>query len=83
MILKKKFLKKDNLNIKFFKNLNKKIYFNLSAYIRSEMVSLGVKSIEIINKDTFPKKNNFFSSRNSLKNHENDYGRNLSIIMIK
>tara|TARA_Y100001970_G_scaffold111075_1_gene138656 strand:- start:316 stop:1068 length:753 start_codon:yes stop_codon:yes gene_type:complete len=80
---KKKFLKKDNLNIKFFKNLNKKIYFNLSAYIRSEMVSLGVKSIEIINKDTFPKKNNFFSSRNSLKNHENDYGRNLSIIMIK
>ena len=28
-------------------------------------------------------KNNFFSSRRSIRNKENDYGRNISIIMIK
>ena len=80
---KERFLKEDRLNIKYFKKFNNKMHFNLAAYIRSQIVSFGVKNIETINKDTFPKKNNFFSSRNSLKNHENDYGRNLSIIMIK
>ena len=33
--------------------------------------------------DTFDKKNNFFSARRSLKNNEPDYGRNISIIMLK
>ena len=36
-----------------------------------------------IKKDTYLNKNNFFSSRRSLKNNFNDYGRNISIIMIK
>ena len=44
---------------------------------------MKVKKIEIIHKNTFPKKNNFFSSRRSIKNKFNDYGRNISIIMIK
>ena len=39
--------------------------------------------IDVIKKDTYNKKNNFFSSRSSLKNRENDYGRNISVIMIK
>ncbi len=80
---KKRFVKKDKLSIKFFKKLNNKIYFNLPEYIKSQILFFGIKNIEIINKDTYIKKNNFFSSRNSLKNHQNDYGRNLSIIMIK
>ena len=41
-----------------------------------------LKSIEIINKDTFDIKNNFFSARRSIQSKENDYGRNISIIMI-
>ena len=32
--------------------------------------------------DTFDKKNNFFSARRSLKFNLDDYGRNISIIMI-
>ena len=36
----------------------------------------------IINKDTFNKKNNFYSARRSISHKENDYGRNISIIMI-
>ena len=40
-------------------------------------------NIETIKKDTFNPKNNFFSARRSLKKKNNDYGRNISIIMIK
>jgi copper oxidase (laccase) domain-containing protein len=36
----------------------------------------------MINIDTFDKKNNFFSARRSLKLNDDDYGRNISIIMI-
>jgi Uncharacterized conserved protein len=44
---------------------------------------LGVKNIEIVKKDTYTSSNNFFSARRSLKNKLNDYGRNISVIMIK
>ena len=43
----------------------------------------GVKKIDIIRKDTYALENNFFSSRRSKKNKHNDYGRNISAIMIK
>ena len=36
----------------------------------------------MINKDTFNEKNNFFSARRSISRNENDYGRNISVIMI-
>ena len=78
-----KFLQKSKKNIKFFKLYNKKIFFSLNSYIKSQLINMKIKKIEIINKDTFPKKNNFFSSRRSIKNKFNDYGRNISIIMIK
>ena len=78
-----KFLQKSKKNIKFFKSYNKKIYFSLNSYIKSQLINMKIKKIEIIDKDTFPKKNNFFSSRRSIKNKFNDYGRNISIIMIK
>ena len=42
-----------------------------------------LEKIEIINKDTYPKKNKFFSSRRSINDNFNDYGRNISVIMIK
>jgi len=34
------------------------------------------------NIDTFNKKNNFFSARRALRSGHDDYGRNISIIMI-
>ena len=40
------------------------------------------KKNDILNIDTFNNRNNFFSARRSLKLNHNDYGRNLSIIMI-
>jgi len=79
---KDKFLKKDKRNKIFFKLIKNKTYFSLNKCIYSELKKLGVNNLEIINKDTFDSKNNFFSARRSIHNKENDYGRNISIIMI-
>ena len=79
----KKFIKKDKSNIIFFKKIRSKIFFNLNKYIYSQLKSLNIKKIDIINKDTYNLKNNFFSARRSIGRNESDYGRNISIIMIK
>jgi YfiH family protein len=77
-----KFIKKNIINKKFFKTTKNKTYFCLNKYVYSQLSNLGIKNLEVINKDTFDRKNNFFSARRALKNKENDYGRNISIIMI-
>ena len=79
----KKFITKEKFNKKFFIYKNNKIYFSLNDYIKQNFLNLGVKNVEIIRKDTYKTSNNFFSARKSLKNKLNDYGRNISIIMIK
>ncbi len=79
---KKKFFKQDQRNRKYFKYIKKRIFFSLNDYIKGQLESLGIKNIEIIKKDTYNRKNNFFSSRRSKKNNH-DYGRNISLIMIK
>ena len=78
----KKFVKKDKKNIIFFKKTKDKNYFNLNKYIHFQLKSLNIKKIDVINKDTFTTQNNFFSARRSISRNENDYGRNISIIMI-
>ncbi len=78
-----KFVSKRRSNIKFFNFKKNKIFFSLNDYIRDNFLNLGVKNIEIIKKDTFVKNNNLFSARRSLKNKLHDYGRNISVIMIK
>ena len=81
--LKKKFIKQSPKNIIYFKFVKNKIFFSLRDYIKGQLINFGVKNIEIIKKDTYNIKNNFFSSRRSLKNNSDDYGRNISLIMIK
>ena len=78
----KKFIKKNKNNVIFFTKTKKKNYFNLNKYIYFQLKSLNIKKIDIINKDTFNTKNNFFSARRSISCNENDYGRNISVIMI-
>ena len=80
---KYKFLKKDKKSNIFFKTRKNKTYFSLNNYIYNQLKQKGIKNLELINKDTFDKKNNFFSARRSIQNNEGDYGRNISIIMIK
>ncbi len=79
---KKKFLKKDKKNIKFFNTKKNKINFDLKAYVKNQIKLTLVNKIDSINIDTFDQKNNFFSARKSLKLKEDDYGRNISVIMV-
>ena len=79
---KTKFLRQSKKNEIFFKKIRNKTYFSLNKYVYYQLKSLGLKKIDIIAKDTYNPKNNFFSARRSIHNKENDYGRNISIIMI-
>ncbi len=79
---KKKFLQKNLKNKIFFKKRQNLIYFDLSNFIKSQLKLFKIGHIDMINIDTFEKKNNFFSARRALKLKHDDYGRNISIIMI-
>ena len=79
---KRKFIKKDKKNNKFFKIKHKKIYFDLPKFVKSCLLKSKIKNIEVINMDTFNINNRFFSARRALKLNHDDYGRNISIIML-
>ena len=79
---KKRFIKKDKKNIIFFKKKKNILYFDLPNFVKSQLKSNKITNIDMINLDTFVKKNNFFSARRSLRLKHDDYGRNISIIMI-
>ena len=79
---KKKFIKKDKRYMIFFKKKKNTLYFNLPNFVKSQLKSNKITNIDMINIDTFVKKNNFFSARRSLRLKHDDYGRNISIIMI-
>ena len=78
-----KFIVREKSYKNFFNYKNNKIFFSLNDFIKKSFLDLGIKNIEIIKKDTYILSNNFFSARRSLKKKLNDYGRNISIIMIK
>ena len=79
---KKKFLRKNKLNKVFFETKKGVIYFDLANYVKSQLKLNKITKIDMKNTDTFVKKNNFFSARRSLRLKHDDYGRNISIIMI-
>jgi copper oxidase (laccase) domain-containing protein len=79
---KKKFIKKNKKNLRYFRNNNDKLYFDLPKYVYTSLLDNKIKNIETIKIDTFIKKNNFFSARRALKLNHDDYGRNISIIML-
>ena len=79
---KKKFIKKYKKSKFFFKKKKERLYFNLPNFIKYQLKSNQITNIDTIKIDTFDKKNNFFSARRSLQLKHDDYGRNISIIMI-
>ena len=79
---KRKFLQKDKKNKIFFKKKKNILYFDLPNFVKFQLISNKITNIDMINIDTFNQKNNFFSARQSLRLKHDDYGRNISIIMI-
>ena len=80
---KLKFIKQSKKNNIFFKFNKNKLFFNLTGYVRSSLERNKIKHIDILKIDTFDIKNKFFSARRAIKLKHNDYGRNISIIMLK
>ena len=78
----KRLIRKSKDNRKFFINKKNKLYFDLSNFVKKQVQLNKIKNVDMLNIDTFNKKNNFFSARRSLKLNQNDYGRNISLIMI-
>ena len=78
----RKFIKKNKENAVFFKKRKNLIYFDLPGYVKSQLKFNKISNIDHININTFDAKNNFFSARRSLILKHDDYGRNISIIMI-
>ena len=79
---KNKFLKKDIKSKAFFSYKKDTIYFDLPNYVKTQLKLNKITNIDMKNIDTFIKKNNFFSARRALRSKHDDYGRNISIIMI-
>jgi len=79
---KRKFLQKNKKNKIFFKRKKNILYFDLPNFVKFQLLSNKITNIDMKNIDTFNKKNNFFSARQSLRLKHDDYGRNISIIMI-
>jgi len=79
---RKKFIKKDKKNKIFFKRKKDMIYFDLPNFVKSQLKFNKIRNIDMMNVNTYDEKNNFFSARRSLRLKHDDYGRNISIIMI-
>ncbi len=79
---KQKFIKKNKYYKNFFNIKKNIIYFDLPKFVKFQLKSNKITNIDTIKIDTFDKKNNFFSARRSLKLKHDDYGRNISIIVI-
>ena len=79
---KNKFIKKHKKNKIFFNIRNRIIYFDLQNYVKSQLKLNKISKIDTIGIDTYNEKNNFFSARRSLRLKHDDYGRNISIIVI-
>ncbi len=79
---KNRFIKKDKKNKIFFSNKKNVIYFDLPNYVKTQLKLNKITNIDMKNIDTYEKKNNFFSARKASRSGYDDYGRNISIIMI-
>ena len=78
------FTKQAPENSQFFKSGKpQKYHFDLKGYCASVLANSGIKNIDILPNDTCAEENAFFSNRR--RNHlgEPDYGRNVSVIMLK
>lgn len=70
---------------KFFRPATREDHFlfDLPGYIEARLSTLGLASVEVLDADTRPEDSDFFSYRRACLNHEPDYGRNLSAIVLE
>ena len=81
----KKILKKNKKYKKLFIIKKNIILFNLKQFVYEKLLESGLpkKNIEIDKNDTYSNPDLFYSFRRSVHKQEDDYGRNISIIVKK
>lgn len=80
----KPFLDRNHEDEHFFREAQKDghLMFDLPGYIASRLAQAGVSQVTISGHDTFAEKENFFSYRRTTHAGEQDYGRQISAIVI-
>lgn len=58
-------------------------HFNLLAYVRARLMQMGLASAEDLAIDTYSNAEHYFSYRRTTHAGEADYGRQISVIMMK
>lgn len=79
------FLEQDDENERFFKSAQKSghLMFDLAGYNALQLAKAGVKKVLIKDLDTYFNEQEFFSYRRTTHRKESDYGRQISVVMIK
>ncbi len=81
------------VNAEFYQKFEKKIFFkssskadhflfDLEGYVGDKLKQSQIEQIETLSLDTYVVENNYFSYRRKTHRLENDYGRQISIIML-
>ncbi len=80
-----KFLEQDEGNEKFFISAQRDghLMFDLPGYCAMRLAEAGVKNVVIKDLDTYFNEEDFFSYRRTTHRKEEDYGRQISVVVIK
>lgn len=79
------FIENHDEAVRFFRNGSNEgsLFFDLSAYCAWRLFQKGVKSITLLDKDTYSDAEHFYSYRRMTHQGEVEYGRQISAISIK
>jgi len=78
------FIADDAANATFFKDGKAgHYYFDIKSYVAARLAASGIKTISVLGNDTCAEEEFFFSNRRRNLRGEPDYGRQLSVIMLK
>lgn len=75
----------DEAHERFFigSQLPSKYYFDIAGFCASLLAQAGVRSVVMLDEDTYAQEERFFSYRRATHREERDYGRQISMIAIK
>ncbi len=78
------FLERDDEAEKFFMSGQKEghLQFDIAGYCAFRLANAGVRKVEVMDHDTYAMEEQYFSYRRTTHRKEEDYGRQLSAIMI-
>ncbi|BAV65621.1 peptidoglycan editing factor PgeF [Sphingobium cloacae] len=78
-----RFEREDAANARFFTpGREGHCQFDIAAYVASRLADAGIRSIEMLDEDTYGQPGRFYSYRRSCHRGEADYGRQISMIAL-